>query len=93
MTGLIGEKCAQAIAAVARITRGDFRLIDRLFIQIERVMRINELSTITDDRRMTAKSAVPVSANVRLRRRVPARYSTRIGSISSLTVRVLNMAV
>ncbi|MET3206258.1 UNVERIFIED_ORG: hypothetical protein ABIB21_003077 [Arthrobacter sp. UYEF13] len=40
---------AQAIAAVARITRGNFRLIDRLFTQIERVMKINKLSTITDD--------------------------------------------
>jgi hypothetical protein len=36
---------AQAIAAVARITRGNFRLITR----VERVMKINELGTITDD--------------------------------------------
>ncbi|WP_426980034.1 hypothetical protein ACQCSU_21590 (plasmid) [Pseudarthrobacter sp. O4] len=32
-----------------RITRGNFRLIDRLFTQVERVMKINELSTITDE--------------------------------------------
>ena len=39
---------AQAIAAVARITRGNFRLLERLFPQIERVLKINELDTITN---------------------------------------------
>lgn len=38
----------RTLAAVARITRVNFRLIDRLFTQVERVMKINELSTITD---------------------------------------------
>ena len=40
---------AQAIAAIARITRGNFRLLERLFPQIERVLKINELDTITND--------------------------------------------
>lgn len=40
---------AQAIAAVARITRGNFRLLERLFPQIQRGLKINELSTITND--------------------------------------------
>lgn len=40
---------AQAIAAIERITRGNFRIIERLFPQIRRVLRINELETITDD--------------------------------------------
>lgn len=40
---------AQAIAAVERITRGNFRLLERLFPQITRVLRINQLETITDD--------------------------------------------
>ena len=40
---------AQAVAAVARIARGNFRLIDQLFTRVERVMKINELGTITDD--------------------------------------------
>ncbi|MGX1597247.1 AAA family ATPase [Dietzia sp. MNB45] len=40
---------AQAIAAIERITRGNFRLLERLFPQITRVLRINQLETITDD--------------------------------------------
>ncbi len=40
---------AQAVAAVGRITRGNFRLVHRLFVQIERVMRINKLTVITSD--------------------------------------------
>lgn len=40
---------AQAIATIERITRGNFRLVERLFPQIARVLKINELETITDD--------------------------------------------
>ncbi len=40
---------AQAIAAIARVTRGNFRLLERLFPQIERVLKINQLDTITND--------------------------------------------
>ena len=38
-----------AIAAIERITRGNFRLLERLFPQIGRVLKINQLDTITDD--------------------------------------------
>ncbi|MBG0738062.1 hypothetical protein IV500_01255 [Paeniglutamicibacter antarcticus] len=51
---------SEAISAVARDTRGDFRLINRLFAQIERVMKINELSTITDDVIEAARSTLVV---------------------------------
>jgi Resolvase, N terminal domain len=40
---------AQAIAAIERITRGNFRFLERLFPQIARVLKINDLETITDD--------------------------------------------
>ncbi len=37
------------LAAIERITRGNFRLLERLFPQINRVLKINQLETITDD--------------------------------------------
>ena len=40
---------AEALAAVARITRSDCRLVQRLFSQIERVFAINRLRTITKE--------------------------------------------
>jgi DNA transposition AAA+ family ATPase len=39
----------EAVATIARITGGNFRLPHRLFTQIERIMQINELTVITDD--------------------------------------------
>jgi DNA transposition AAA+ family ATPase len=38
---------ADAVAAIVRITGGNFRLIQRLFNQIERVMEINQLQSVT----------------------------------------------
>lgn len=38
---------AEAIAAITRITNGNFRLLARLFAQIQRVLEINRLHTIT----------------------------------------------
>jgi hypothetical protein len=49
---------AQAIATLARITRGNFPLIDRLFTQVERIMKFNELSTMTDDIIEAARSTL-----------------------------------
>lgn len=39
----------EAIAAVARITNGNFRLIHRLFSQIKRIMKVNELTSINKE--------------------------------------------
>ena len=53
---------AQAIAAVERVTRGNFRLLERLFPQISRVLKINQLETITDDVIEAAASTLVVGA-------------------------------
>jgi Holliday junction resolvasome RuvABC ATP-dependent DNA helicase subunit len=37
------------LTAIARVTGGNFRLVERLFAQIKRVLAINELPTVTPD--------------------------------------------
>ncbi|NRG47666.1 AAA family ATPase [Bacillus sp. CRN 9] len=39
----------EAISNIIKITGGNFRLIQRLFTQIERILEINKLNTITTD--------------------------------------------
>jgi len=39
----------EAMAAVMRVTSGNFRLIQRLFAQIERILEVNALQTITKE--------------------------------------------
>ncbi|GGC97784.1 ATP-binding protein [Tersicoccus solisilvae] len=51
---------AQAIAAVERITRGNFRLPERLLPQIQRVLKINELDVITNDVVEAARSTLVI---------------------------------
>ena len=52
----------QAIAAVARVTGGNFRLLHRLFVQIERILRINDLSVIDDEVVEAARSTLVIGA-------------------------------
>jgi DNA transposition AAA+ family ATPase len=40
---------AEALAAIARITGGNFRLVQRLFAQIARILEINALNAITKE--------------------------------------------
>lgn len=53
---------AQAIAAVQRITRGNFRLLERLMPQVQRILKINELTTITNDVIEAAASTLVIGA-------------------------------
>ena len=40
---------AEALAAIVRITGGNFRVIHRLLMQIERILEINHLYTVTKE--------------------------------------------
>jgi hypothetical protein len=40
---------AAAVNAIARITGGNFRLVERIFAQIQRVVQINDLSSVTPE--------------------------------------------
>lgn len=42
-------KDAEAMSTIIRITSGNFRLVQRLFTQIDRVMTINELHVVTKE--------------------------------------------
>jgi DNA transposition AAA+ family ATPase len=53
---------AQAMALIARITGGNFRLLHRLFVQIGRILKINGLSVITDDVVEAARSTLVIGA-------------------------------
>jgi DNA transposition AAA+ family ATPase len=50
----------EAIATVARITNGNFRLVNRLFSQIRRVLEINSLTTITREVIETAREGLVI---------------------------------
>lgn len=40
---------AEAVAAITRITNGNFRLATRLVDQVERVLEIDEMTTVTKE--------------------------------------------
>jgi DNA transposition AAA+ family ATPase len=52
----------QAIASIARIAGGNFRLLHRLSVQIERILKINQLTVITDEVVNAARSTLVIGA-------------------------------
>jgi DNA transposition AAA+ family ATPase len=54
---------AEAVAAVARITGGNFRLVHRLFAQIRRILDINQLTTVTAEVVEAARETLVIGTN------------------------------
>jgi hypothetical protein len=52
----------QAMAAISRITRGNCRLLQRLCVQMERILQINELQVITEEVVEAARSTLVIGA-------------------------------
>jgi DNA transposition AAA+ family ATPase len=77
---------AQAIASIARITGGNFRLLRRLFLQIERVLQVNELTVITDDVVNAARSNLVIGVSLALKkaRHIALKITRKASAVGGL---------
>lgn len=53
----------EAIKTIARITNGNFRLINRIFTQIERIQNLNNLKSITKEVVLAARDCLVIGQN------------------------------
>ena len=54
---------AELTATIARITKGNFRLIQKLFSQIKRIVTINKLSTVNKEVIEAARKCIVIGQN------------------------------
>jgi DNA transposition AAA+ family ATPase len=52
----------EVMASIARITNGNFRLVQRLFSQIQRIMEINALTQITEEAVQAARESLVIGS-------------------------------
>ncbi|WP_216822418.1 hypothetical protein [Francisella tularensis] len=53
----------QAISSIIQITKGNFRLLERLFMQIDRILVLNNLKHITQEVVLSAKECLLIGTN------------------------------
>lgn len=53
----------EAMAAILRVTNGNFRLLSRLFMQIDRIMKLNQIKIITQEVVLAARECLLIGTS------------------------------